>query len=569
MTSNAELTFGTLPLLSPISPDGDYAIEATADGTSWGNPAAVVATVASMLMDGERAKITRFGNREATIPLQIRGATLDVVAAGEAALMAEVNRGRNTLTWLPPGWSTASVFDVVYSTPDFQFDDLAEVNQVTRHFTLTLTCLPFARRDTLTTVVALPSSGSVTVTPINDCTSLSGWTTNAVGAVVSGAIEVNAASGGILHGQASAILTQSYTLNLGEYVVWEMKTPTGTYPTFSLNGGGAVAVATEALVGGAIRYFVRPVGAAYPYAITSTQVNGQIGAGNKRIINDISKFNKLPVIGAGYQRSLIASVGGTSRTAADIVVDMASGSTGSDCLLYTAPADTIAPSMRIWKSAGETATADTACISGARNTFATPVAFTIPAGMLKPASYLMVAYMKGTAASTTVSWVATTVGAYADTTTDLSGSVTATMPATYAFYQLGVVDLPTVGVDPSSTSSTKITFTSSVTTATLDEILLYNLDDGELTWISGITGSPTKVEVRSATVDRDRPEWLVGTTGTDAANANVASKATSPGLHEFAPGDMFVHLVTPGSTTQTVSVEHYERFRHHVTPQAS
>lgn len=566
--SDAELVFGSLPLLSPGFADADYTIEALGDGADFGTPEAVIASVASMLMDGNKARINGFGNREVTIPIQIRGANLDIVAAGEAAVMAEVNRGRNTLTWTPPGMATPSVYDVVYSTLPSKWLDLDET-RATRQFVLNLECISFPRRDTLTTTIALPSSGSATVTSINDCTSLAGWATNAVGTVVSGAIEVNAVSGGFLHGQASAMLTQSFTLNLGEYVVWEIKDPGGKTPNFTLNGASAVAVASESLVGGAIRWFVRPIGTSYPYSITSAGVNGQIGAGNKRIINDVSKFNKLPVIGAGYQRSLIASVGGTARTAADIVVDMASGSAGPDCLLYTALADTFPPSMRIWKSAGETATPDATRISGARNTFATPVAFTIPAGMLKPAPYLMVPYMKGTAVSTTISWVATTVGTYADTTTDLSGSMTATMPTTYAFYQLGVVSLPTIKVDPSSTSSTKITLTSSVTAVTLDEVLFYNMNDGELTWISGIAGSPTKVEVRSATVDRDRPEWLVGTAGTDADNADVASRAISPGVHEFLPGDMFVHLVTPTSTTQTVSVEHYERFMHNVTPQAS
>lgn len=583
MTSSAELTFGSTPMLSPRPPAEDYIIEALGDGTDWGNPDAVVASVASMLMDGEKAKITRFGNRQATIPLQVRGATLDVVAAGEAALMAEVNRGQNTLTWLPPGWSTASVFDVVYSTLDFKIDDLAEVNQVTRYFTLTLTCAPFARRSETTTTLADPvPTTAATVTPIDTCASTSGWSVSTGWslAVVSG--DLSATTTG---SSTSVTMTRtglSTTFAAGEILRLTLDTScvSTDYLSVKVNGGASLPLAAaSAIVGNNVAYYYRlPAGT----TLNTLAVYAPTRSGFAKVfkIRDVSRTNRMPSDGSTRQRSFIAEIGGTARTTASVSIEAVSPSTelGDDALIYTAPAGTIAPPLRKYLTSSDTvsttgpAFSTGPLLSGAyQDINSTPSVYTVPTRELTPGTYAILVRMISGAISVTknVAWEATMSGSPWAGDIVESGSTDVDLGRVGKFYLIGVVTLPLVAVSGSAAANVVLSFDASGAGGSisgLDDVYLANLDVGALSWFEGLTttGTPSKIAALSSTLEDPSPQWIAGTAGSTDDDVSVAERMASPGQHEFSPGILNVFVATPLATAQTVTIEAYERFRHHV-----
>lgn len=582
MTS-AALTFGSVPLLSPNPPWADYAIESTADGTTWGNPAAVVATVASMLMDGENAKITRFGNREATIPLQIRGATLDAVAAGEAEVMAEVNKGRNTLTWSPPGWSTPSVFDVVYAILDFRYDDLAEKDQVTRYFTLTLVCEPSGRRELPTIVVADPvPTTAATVTSIDTCGSTTGWSVSSgwAQAVVSG--DLVATSSGTSPTLDMTRTGLSTTFAADELLRLTMDTTTINTSFFSVkvNGVAAALAAAVPLVGPSAVYYYRvPAGA----TLNTLEIHAPILTGRAKVfkVRDVSRTNRMPSDGSTRQRSFTAEIGGTARTTASVTVEAVSPSTelGDDALIYTAPAGTITPPLRKYLTSSDTVSTSGPpfstgpLLSGAYQDINTvDSVYTIPTSEITPGTYAIVARMisGATSAIKTIEWEASMAGSpWAGSITE-TGVTTVELGRVGKFYQLGVVTLPLVAVSDDAAASVVLSFdgVTGGSISGLDDVYLCNLDVGTLSWFAGLTttGTPSKVAVTSATLDSPVPQWTAGTAGSTADDVSVARLMESPGVHEFVPGTLSIFVATPLATQQKVTVEAYERFQHHVTP---
>lgn len=575
-TSGAELVLGALPILSPGESDQDYTIEALGEGTTWGTPEAVVATVASMLMDGEKAKITRFGNREASIPLQIRGATLDVVAEGEAALMLEVNRGRNTLAWTPPNWATPSVFDVVYSVLDFQFDDLAETTQVTRHYTLKLICLPGARRAEPTTVIAEPIPDvTPTSTEIDTCSSLTGWS-SPLGSLslVSGNI--------VAHGYPWTAERTGLSVTVGDekYLTVDLSGPLSpalsTYvqagPNAWANGSPGTAltfITSESISGGFRCYFL------IPDAITTiTSVTFAGGATTDMTLFSVGKANVPGITGSRKQRSFSLTIGGTARTAVDLVIE-AESALGRDLVLYTAPDGSArAPSMRQWRVTSDSPTTDIARVSGARHTFTDPSVYRRPVTVTPPGTYLMVALLAktGGSADVTFTWSADLYGhAYDSASPAESGEVTVPLTSSYRFHELGVVTLPPSGISPTSDAFIEFDLDASAATASIDDFWLFNLDTGVLTRIDGAPTSsgPTKFEARSATIDYERPGWVLGTAGTADDDIEVPQLVKSAGVHELPPGAADVFIITTSAETQTITADLYERFQHHVPPLGS
>lgn len=173
---SAGLVLGTIDLVDFVDTGDDgYEIHVTAEGTTFGSPEAVVRALVSALADGERVTHDRAGNRVASFPVKITGADSAALALGEAALRRELFRP-NTLTWTPPdGYGASTVFEVLTSHFDPKFDDLDEL-RTRRMFVVTLTCAPFARSATLTTVSALSVGGAPSVILFDDCAEDTGWT---------------------------------------------------------------------------------------------------------------------------------------------------------------------------------------------------------------------------------------------------------------------------------------------------------------------------------------------------------------------------------------------------------
>jgi hypothetical protein len=575
--SDAELVFGSLPLLSSGFADADYTIEALGDGADFGTPEAVIASVASMLMDGNKARINGFGNREVTIPIQIRGANLDIVAAGEAAVMAEVNRGRNTLTWTPPGMTTPSVYDVVYSVLAPNFLDLDEV-RVTRKFTLTLECISFPRRAELTTVVATPiPAPDPTVTSINDCTSLTGWTAEGGTMAVVGADAIRITKSTVDDFLRLSLGGLSLATLDTDCIAVEVVTSGWTIPPIALriNGQNRTIIAVQYVSGSREKwYFDAPTTTVTTLDIVAT--TDTIAAATMTIY-DVSMVDQPPFLGSRRQRMFTATVGGSARTQADLAVEVDDGSStiGSDLLLFSAPMGAaIAPPMRQWWESGDTPISDAATISGAVQTFSTPSVYRIPAAAVPAGAHLIVArLMTDFATGAVFEWTASIHGSdYTAADTDTSGTANLLLTLDWKFHSIGVVMLPPVALDSASNAEVEITLDTTDTLATLDELYLFNLDTGVLTWLTDLdqgAETPTRAVVRSASLDSPQPQWLVGTAGTSADDVDASSRATSPGIHEFVPGVMNIFAVTPDATEQTVTVGYYERAMHNITPPAA
>lgn len=575
------LIYGAQSLLMTAKVNG-YQIDTAVDNTDWGNPTATIANVASMLMDGDKMVVTRFGNREATIKVRIYGTTLDDVAAGEAVLQGEINRGLNTLTWQPPGTSTASVFDVIYGDLGFQFDSYSENGLVMRTFVLTLVCLPFARRATQTVVVAaaLPAAAP-TVTSIDPCTSVTGW------ASPTGSIALSDASTAVRQTTTTpaTVLAQmtktglSAAIAVGEYVMVEISTSNSNTVDYVyddlkvyLNGSTTPAVLQAAVASASgvstTYYFPRPAATLTSVKVAETTLPSPAYI----TVHDISKSTGLPFTGTNAQRSFALTVGGTARTAADLTVETPTGKIGEEGIVYTyKPGTALYPPLRntYLTSAGAAATSGT--VTNAANDFTAPAVFTIPAAAIPAGNYSLVVRARHTSTATvTLSWTATTTGVLTNTTLNQSGSAALGLSTSWIHGEIGVLTLPTVAVGAGSAANVVLTVSASAAAASWDEIWLFNLDNGDLTRLvvptSGSTGS--KMIISSATLlGSPNPAWKIGTQGTTANDIDAGDRIVAPGVHQIMPGILSVFVVTPGAGSggQIVTGALYERFKHNVT----
>ena len=181
MSDYGSLWLGALDLRADY---GSYQLEVLADDTTLGSPKSVLTELESFVADGSLAALTGVENRELELMVRISSATKAELAQGEAALVGQCSPlhgrpWRTTFAWTPPDSSVANVFDVTAAWPEHRFDDLSEL-RFERYYLLTLTCLPFARAQGLTTAsLAAPSSSPPTSTTINACTSLTGWSGSA------------------------------------------------------------------------------------------------------------------------------------------------------------------------------------------------------------------------------------------------------------------------------------------------------------------------------------------------------------------------------------------------------
>lgn len=198
--SGYQLEVGALALME--NDWGLYRFDTLGANASFGNAVPVSEVISSLMADGDLTTTTRFGNRVATFDVKITAEDAGALAAGEAALMAEVDKV-NTLTWHVP-FGAPTVFEVVRSWPEHQFDDFAEVKRLQRTYRISFECLPFGR-----SVASVTKSwtGPAEVSPL---TSMTGLT------VVSGSAAYNSNAGGILvpgilAGGAGAVLQATVT----------------------------------------------------------------------------------------------------------------------------------------------------------------------------------------------------------------------------------------------------------------------------------------------------------------------------------------------------------------------
>ena len=153
----------------PYSVDADSTVDV-------GDPEARVVEMESMALDGDYEEVSGYGNRVYSLTVYVEGPSLGEVAQAEAVLRRELRRRDLTLTHDPgDSLSVPSVYEVWHASMAFQREDRHEAH-VLRKFRLELTCSPFARSASPTTVAALAVPGAASTVVIDTCDSATGWT---------------------------------------------------------------------------------------------------------------------------------------------------------------------------------------------------------------------------------------------------------------------------------------------------------------------------------------------------------------------------------------------------------
>lgn len=169
----------TLTMTEPDPADG-YLIEVLGDDLEPGDPEAVIASIQSQLQDGDPERIDRFGNREASIPLQISAPDHPrpgaAIAAGQLALeLACRFEGFAELAWTSClSGAETSIAEMSTAVVAKDANDLEEAVNLVRYFTVTVHARPFVRPADPITFEAAPVIGSTT-SVVDDGSSKTGW----------------------------------------------------------------------------------------------------------------------------------------------------------------------------------------------------------------------------------------------------------------------------------------------------------------------------------------------------------------------------------------------------------
>lgn len=585
MTQDHVLTWGALQFAGPVDPDTDYLIDAMADGTDFGNPQPVIEIVRSLLTDGSLAVLEGWDNREISIRLCLSapwGVSGTALAAAEAALMAELMAtSKSPLVWVPPATHSATcVFDVVAARLERDTSDGWDVDEVMRecrYYLLTLTCLPFARPETSTVVPALaPTPPVPTVVDIDDCTSAAGWTINAgfnvtslTGPTSSGG-SVNSGATVSYHGTdtrtPSYAVTRPGSVSMGATPYLRVTvTLTGAASQLLVNNAGAISVAASTLVPGALDCYFQPASSftstiLYVFAAPGVANGATFGAQ----IHHIARTDTIAGASTTREQSRTVTVSGSAPTqAATRLFDATPAALGGEILAFTSRNTLWQPALRPYRVAGGAVTADSARVSGSRNTLATQMVFRVPANLLTTGTYALMALMNVTTGGT-LTWEAKMVGAggalIPGSSVIVTGSTMVGVTSGYQTLNLARIPLPVLAVEADQMVHLALTGTANMT---LDEAWLFGLHDGVLTWIQD-TDSLTWIEIRSPELGAARPSVYGGTGAKGANSVSIGWKCRSFGAHRFTPGLMQVFTVTSSSLVSQSELEFYPRFHSHV-----
>lgn len=410
-TTDARLKWGSthvIPVPRPIEDGGTlglpFTIQASADGTNWGNPDAIVTAVQSRLQDGSLAIVDSFGNREAPIFLRVVSDSYDGLALGEAALVAESRvQGYNTLEWTPSeAFAVPTIFDVVYGLLTFDFDDYTET-QIKRRFVARLTCLPFPRSATEVIARAVNTGETVvpTTTTISTGSSATGWSATfrpdgAAAAstpvtVNSGSVQMTPAVAG--PGVATMTITGMVDVSTEKYVVIDWR-PTGDPLDLLMLQANA---ASDGSVGAGTLISTSPAPrAGYQRCVFRIQAAttsldglrfqwGRPGGNSGLLVDQVFTTDVAPGLGNGRQLARTLAVAGAVRTQGRLTIEHESNPLGEVlCYVYRSTVESSAyvPSLRPHLTTSEASTANDTTVSGYQTSFDTDAVFDIPASAL-------------------------------------------------------------------------------------------------------------------------------------------------------------------------------------------
>lgn len=562
------LAFGTLDLARPEE-NSPYELKAKAAGTGWSNADPVLTVVESLLADGEIVTIDRFGNRQPTIALKVKGVNSLVLAAAERDLRAQVGK-RNTLTWIPPDeWGPPSVFDVITSWLEHVMDDQDELN-LTRHYVLHLVCYPHVRSPGLTTVAA---TGAGTTPPapteelVTNADTTTGWTAINYG-------DAPPADGGnyvYTEDDDNKPMTLKYTLPAAEdysanpYLVIDYLV---AFHTLTFVKAGTLAdpaelpILSDTSIGLGLRRVTADLSAV---AANVEQIQIRVdppehfaasffGVANVKVTNGVG--------GSGTTRQLFRSitVGGSER--AQGAIHLQHEDALGEVLVWSGPAE-CSPPLRAYRTSGAGATGDTAMVSGSREEIGTtPMVVQVPVGTLPAGSYsIMVRAKAGTSAGERDFTVtAQTVIAGVDLGENLEVASTHDFAdtTTWEIFEVGYLTLPITDTAPGAEAVVELSFAAAGGAVQLDEAWLFNNTDGVLTFVPG---AMKNLWLTTPTVGQPFPKIWTGDEP-DQSDARAAA-AEGWGIHDLQPGRWSAFTVTTTAEDAAVTVEYYKRWHTH------
>lgn len=558
-----------------------WTVETIAEGMSFGAAEPREVVIQTLLQDGDAVEIDSYGNRVLTFGILIKGADSADVAAGAAALDAEVGIP-NTLSWTPPdGWGATTVFDVVTSSKSFEFDDWGEMEPTKwgRRFVLTLTCAPFGRSADETVVEAI-ADGEAPPTPVSDvlddCTSTTGW-------AISPGNTVSLASG---HLQAAAttgttpqVMALTRTFGAPEavtdtqylYVDWDPS----AFTTGSLRA--LVDMTTELTLVAAGPSDDNPGFTRVWFEALTVPISSLTFMWTRTRVTHVTAFaevgrtNVNPFIGSGRQQFRSLLVGGSARTQGSLQISHETDALG-EVLAYTNADDGSGyqPACRQYRVSGNASpTPDASTASGSFEPLdgGASVTFDIPARALPAGTYVLVARIRGTGAAITgVSWSAATRVGTTDMLTETGAKIIGTQ-ATWTMHEVATVTLPPVALPPSSEAVVRVKL-SSTNDLDLDELWLFNIDIGSYTHVSCGTAAPSaggssnRLWIDTATLDWPFPAIWLGTEAdrSDARHAVSVTEAKATGRHVLAAGDVNLFTFTSNAENAAASLSFHKRW---------
>ena len=579
--SRHRLDFGGLDLTGGTE-YGGARFEALGDGSSLGNPEPVERSIASALLDGSFVVTDSHNNREVSFQVHIVAPDSAALAYGEKILFEQCSR-RVELGWTPPdGWGPRTVFEAFTSSLTHQFDDLLEVTQLTRAYSLRLVCYPFGfSEDEVVDVAVVGAPASPSTVTISDGTSATGWTspdgtiTSSSGALVvpSHVSSIGRTSGGMdsRSHEASARLgltpasfaaTPFITADLSAASTRDLRA------RLVVANGSYVPFSEVAQPDGSVRFSwkLSTLDAASVSALTFvTNVVSEVPAGSAAPtvtvrLDNVTRTNVGPAASpSGRESQRYIEVTGSARTPASIAIEHATAALG-DVLVYTSPelATGYTPALRNFITSNPNGTTGPGAtgVSGFISTGDNNIVFDVPASSLPAGPHLLMAPLSGYSVSTIK--VSTLIGSTVVNEQILTPPTTST-----GLVPLAVVNLPTVSYPAGSSAKVRITLKGNTPLFQFDELWSFYMGEGaELTQVSCGTGTPAsggaanRLFLDAPNINNGGLPAIYMGTAANRSDAYRPTTITSWGSHKFCPPQTRLFVVTTGAASPTISLRH-------------
>lgn len=595
-----ELTWGALALDSEVAADTPWVCETMAESATFGNPVPLVEEVRSLLTDGSLAVISGWDNREMSFRVRLKAADGKALAQAEAAFMAEVLAKRpSPMVWTPPmldAWPM--VCDVVHARFDRDYADgwdFDERFRKFRYYTLTLTCLPWARDPETTTIEALPVPEDpnlpATYSVIDTCDATTGWSTKpeplSAWSTISMGLQPGyvrgqaTCSGGSAAPVAMAVTRTGAVDMLGDpYLTVDVDVSwidsTGIVPdrltvVFGGTSTAVAPVAMKAVANGTRFYFEAPA------SFSTVKIRQHFTRRSTATVAvmrvyEVGRSDRIEVDGSnGFQIARTAVVGGSAPTQAALRLDATPDPLlGSTALIYTGQSAAIP--MRNHRHSSDTVTTDPSKISGGTNSLAAPMVFRVPVSQLQHATYSLLARLSS-AGQVTVSWSAKVVSSAGAATPGselvASGTTLVKNPTgdPWKIHHLADIQLPVVAIEGSTAHVVELSLSmaSGGASVLVDEAWLLDTEHGAVTVIHEPTAFQlTSIELRSPELESPRPA-VIGTWDTYGTQ-DITRLVTSFGTHLFEPGLLHVFTATDLAKYAQCELEYYRRYHSHPGP---